>query len=280
MMESKRDQITETDLTVPGAIPRIGAQTAEVLGRDVWHETPENRSGTQKVTTMRYKILALLTVLSLLAIPAHASAQGDGPGTADLPLVEQGGPSFQGISAQDVANTVQNQLPQAAIASLLADIDRVSRSDGSMSAADTGRIEDELARQKQIWYEAYRKALLSGNGTLDSFSESEGLGEDFDSLFEKALGSGESVTPESLRAVYLEYDRLSQSFQQLKLARFLSGNRDGVSRYKGTRANRLETAQMADEIEADFLPGYARKVQTGVTNLRKVLVVSDGSSEN
>ncbi|MBI4870021.1 MAG: hypothetical protein HY814_00460 [Candidatus Riflebacteria bacterium] len=216
---------------------------------------------------MVVKSLALMLGLLVLASPALAASGSEKANYEGLEKVR----TLPVVTSQKIIDSVQARLPQAEIANLLTQLEEMSKGDGPMSVADAGKLEDEIARQRQFWQAEYEAALKKGAPAAD-FEESATLDKGFDDLFASALGSDPSaVTPEDLKVILEEYDLVSQTFQQLKLARFLAGNKEGISRYNGA-ADRQETASIAAEVQDKYLPAYQKRMQTGIVNLRKMLV--------
>lgn len=223
---------------------------------------------------MKMKSLLSIAVLLLMAAPAFAGTDAERPSyeTLDKYLA-----SPEKFPAQKVMNSVQTRLPQAEIANLLTQVEDFGRAAGPFSAIEAGKIEDELARQKAFWYEEYRQSLskTTGSADLESFTETPGLDKSFDDLLLRAASdSSQEVTPEELKFIYEQYDGLSQTFQQLKLARFLAGSKNGIPRYTGSRPDAAEMAQLSGDVEANFVPGYQKRLQDGVSRLRKTLIAS------
>ncbi|MBI3891391.1 MAG: hypothetical protein HY303_07655 [Candidatus Wallbacteria bacterium] len=229
---------------------------------------------------MKLKTLAMVAGLMVATVPVFAAHDGQTPTFVDLNRKEE---QIKRIPTQRIVNSIQDRLPQAEIANLLTQIEDACRGTGSIPAAEAGRLEEELARQKQFWFDEYQKSLGKGvaASTAESFVEGPAMGKEFDDLFTAALAPDPNdISPESLKLIYQEYDNLSQTFQQMKLARFLSASREGIQRYGVPKPDRTETASIAEEIDHKYLPVYQQRVQDGVTTLRKILVATKPATGN
>ncbi len=234
---------------------------------------------------MKKNTLATIAALLLLATPAVSATDGESPNDTDIRLRQE--QQMERVKSRNVMNEVQSRLPQASIADLLKQIDGITGTQGAIPAAVAGPIEADISLQRAFWYDEYRRRLAGVPASVGQFDpdsaeavEDDNLGEHFDEAFASAVASDtSSVSPADILVIYQEYDRLATSFQQLKLARFLSANRTGVSRYKGPQADRNETAAIADEMGDSFLPVYKARVEVRVANLRKILVATSGEEK-
>ncbi|MBI4869083.1 MAG: hypothetical protein HY816_19260 [Candidatus Wallbacteria bacterium] len=221
---------------------------------------------------MQLTSLAMVASLMVVAVPAFAAQDSQSP---DFKGLRERQEQLKAIPSARLVSSVQDRLPQAEIANLLSQVEDASRGTGAISAADAGRIEDELERQKQFWFEEYQKALSKSTGANPAFADSPETGKEFDDLFGAVVSPDPNeISPESLRLVYQEYALLSQTFQLLKLARFLSASGAGITRYHGPKADATETAAMAAEVDQKYVPVYQQRIQDGVTTLRKILVAT------